>query len=87
MLPPLVFAIVYPGMFLAGLPRLRLDRSSVAGLGAIAMIAVNGWSVVEAAAAIDLPTVALLFAFMLVSAQMRLACFYAAMTPVVVRIA
>lgn len=75
-----VFAVVYLGMFLGGLPRLRLDRTGVAVLGAIAMIAVNGWSVAEAAAAIDLPTVVLLFAFMLVSAQMRLGGFYAAVT-------
>ena len=75
-----VFAIVYLGMFLGGLPQLRLDRTGVAVLGAIAMIAVNGWSVEQAAAAIDLPTVVLLFAFMLISAQMRLGGFYAAVT-------
>lgn len=75
-----VFAIVYLGMFLGGLPRLRLDRTGVAVLGAIAMIAVNGWSVSKAAGAIDLPTLVLLFAFMLVSAQMRLGGFYTAVT-------
>ncbi|TSE29069.1 putative transporter [Tepidimonas thermarum] len=76
----IVFAVVYLGMFLGGLPRLRLDRTGVAVLGAIAMIAVNGWSVAQAAAAIDLPTIVLLFAFMLVSAQMRLGGFYTAVT-------
>ena len=75
-----VFAIVYLGMFLGGLPRLKLDRTGVAVLGAIAMIAVNGWSVEEAAAAIDLPTLVLLFAFMVLSAQMRLGGFYTAVT-------
>ncbi|MGQ9724509.1 MAG: SLC13 family permease [Tepidimonas sp.] len=75
-----VFLIVYLGMFLGGLPRLRLDRTGVAVLGAIAMIAVNGWTVSEAASAIDLPTLVLLFAFMLVSAQMRLGGFYTAVT-------
>jgi len=33
-----VFAVVYLGMILGGLPRLKLDRSGVALLGAIAMI-------------------------------------------------
>jgi hypothetical protein len=37
-----VFAVVYRGMFLGGLPRLKLDRSGVALLGAIAVLAVRG---------------------------------------------
>ena len=75
-----VFGIVYLGMFLGGLPRLKLDRSGVALLGAIAVIAFTGQSVDEAARAVDLPTIVLLFAFMLLSAQMRLGGFYAAVT-------
>ena len=73
-----VFGVVYLGMFLGGLPRLKLDRSGVALLGGIAMIALMGWSVEEAARAIDLPTLVLLFAFMVLSAQMRLGGFYTA---------
>jgi Na+/H+ antiporter NhaD/arsenite permease-like protein len=75
-----IFGVVYLGMFLGGLPRLKLDRSGVALLGAIAVIAVSGMGVVEAAEAIDLPTILLLFAFMVISAQMRLGGFYAAVT-------
>ena len=72
-----VFAVVYLGMFLGGLPRLKLDRSGVALLGAIAVIALTGMGVEDAARAVDLPTLVLLFAFMVVSAQMRLGGFYA----------
>jgi Na+/H+ antiporter NhaD/arsenite permease-like protein len=75
-----VFAIVYLGMFLGGLPRLKLDRSGVALLGAIAVIGLSGLPVEDAARAIDLPTIVLLFAFMVVSAQMRLGGFYGAVT-------
>jgi Na+/H+ antiporter NhaD/arsenite permease-like protein len=75
-----VFAVVYLGMFLGGLPRLKLDRSGVALLGAIAVIALAGLTVEEAAKSIDLATIVLLFAFMVVSAQMRLGGFYAAVT-------
>ncbi len=75
-----IFGVVYLGMFLGGLPRLKLDRSGVALLGAIAVIAVSGMGVVEAAEAVDLPTILLLFAFMVISAQMRLGGFYAAVT-------
>jgi Na+/H+ antiporter NhaD/arsenite permease-like protein len=74
------FGIVYLGMFLGGLPRLKLDRSGVALLGAIAVIAFTGRSVEQAARAVDLPTVVLLFAIMVVSAQMRLGGFYTAVT-------
>ena len=75
-----VFAVVYAGMFLGGLPRLKLDRSGVALLGAIAVIAITGMTLEEAARAVDLPTIVLLFAFMVVSAQMRLGGFYTAVT-------
>lgn len=75
-----VFATVYLGMFLGGLPRLKLDRSGVALLGAIAVIALAGLPVEDAARAVDLPTIVLLFAFMVVSAQMRLGGFYTEVT-------
>lgn len=75
-----VFGVVYLGMFLGGLPRLKLDRSGVALLGAITVIAITGLTVEQAARAVDLPTIVLLFAFMVVSAQMRLGGFYTAVT-------
>ena len=75
-----IFAVVYLGMFVGGLPRLKLDRSGVALLGAIAMIAVTGMDVEDAARAVDLPTLVLLFAFMVVAAQMRLGGFYTEVT-------
>lgn len=76
----MVFGVVYLGMFLGGLPRLRLDRSGVALLGAIAVIALTGLPIEQAARAVDLPTIVLLFAFMVISAQMRLGGFYAQVT-------
>jgi hypothetical protein len=50
----------------------------VAVLGAIALIAITSLSLEEAARAVDLPTIVLLFAFMVVSAQMRLRGSYTA---------
>lgn len=73
----LVFATVYLGMFLGGLPRLKLDRAGVALLGAIAVIGLGAVSTEEAARAVDLPTIVLLFSFMVVSAQMHMGGFYA----------
>jgi len=71
-----IFLIVYLGMILGGLPFLRLDRTGVALLGAIALISIDALSLDQAVASIHLPTMALLFAFMVVSAQMRLGGFY-----------
>ena len=71
-----IFGLVYLGMILGGLPFLQLDRTGIALLGAIAVIAAEAVSVEEAARSIDLPTLLLLFAFMVVSAQMRLGGFY-----------
>src|SRR5690349_16341772 len=72
----LVFALVYLGMVLGGLPFLQLDRSGVALLGAIVLIGAEAVSVEQAAQSIDLPTILLLFSFMVISAQMRLGGFY-----------
>jgi len=71
-----IFGLVYLGMILGGLPFLKLDRTGVALLGAIAMIASEALTVDDAARSVHLPTVLLLFAFMVVSAQMQLGGFY-----------
>lgn len=75
-----VFAVVYAGMLLGGLPFLQLDRTGVALLGAIALVAVGALTPAEAAAAVHLPTLLLLFSFMVISAQMRLGGFYTRVT-------
>jgi len=72
----LVFALVYLGMALGRLPGLALDRTGVALLGAIAMVALGALDIDEAWAAIDAPTIILLFALMVLSAQFRMAGFY-----------
>jgi Na+/H+ antiporter NhaD/arsenite permease-like protein len=71
-----IFFLVYLGMVLGGLPFLQLDRTGVALLGAIAMIVCEALTVEEAARAVHLPTMLLLFAFMVLSAQMQLGGFY-----------
>ena len=71
-----IFAIVYLGMILGGLPFLQLDRTGVALLGAIAIVAIGDLTPEQAARSIHLPTILLLFSFMVISAQMRLGGFY-----------
>jgi Na+/H+ antiporter NhaD/arsenite permease-like protein len=71
-----IFALVYLGMFLGELPGLALDRTGVALLGAIAVVALGRSPIDRAWAAVDMRTIALLFAMMVISAQFRLAGFY-----------
>jgi len=71
-----IFVIVYLGMILGGLPFLQLDRTGVALLGAIALVAIGDVTPEQAAQSIHLPTLLLLFSFMVISAQMRLGGFY-----------
>ena len=75
-----VFALVYLGMILGGLPFLQLDRTGVALLGAIALVAIGALTPEQAALSIHLPTLLLLFSFMVISAQMRLGGFYTRVT-------
>lgn len=75
-----VFCLVYLGMILGGLPFYQLDRTGVALLGAMVLIATGDVSFEQAQRAIHGPTLLLLFAFMVISAQLRLGGFYAVVT-------
>ncbi len=71
-----IFGLVYLGMMLGEIPGLALDRTGVALLGAIAVVALGNVPVSRAWSAVDMPTLFLLFAMMVISAQFRLAGFY-----------
>ena len=72
----IVFLLVYLGMILGGLPFLQLDRTGIALLGAIAIVGIGALTPEQAALSIHLPTILLLFSFMVISAQIRLGGFY-----------
>ena len=76
----IVFTVVYLGMILGGLPFVQLDRTGIALLGAIILVATEDVSLEEAGRSIHAPTLILLFAFMVLSAQLRLSGFYAFIT-------
>jgi Na+/H+ antiporter NhaD/arsenite permease-like protein len=75
-----IFVVVYLGMILGGLPFVQLDRTGIALLGAIALVAFGALTPEQAALSIHLQTLLLLFSFMVISAQMRLGGFYAWIT-------
>lgn len=71
-----VFACTYVGIALGRFPRLVLDRTGIALLGAIAMLLLQGLTIPQAAAQVDYETILLLFGLMIFSAQLRVAGFY-----------
>jgi Na+/H+ antiporter NhaD/arsenite permease-like protein len=71
-----VFCLTYLGVALGAIPGLALDRTGFALLGAIAMVALSAISLPDALRSIDAPTLLLLFALMILSAQFRLGGFY-----------
>lgn len=73
-----VFAATYVGMALGRVPGLRLDRTGIALLAAVLLMASGQATVAQAGSAIDMPTLLLLFALMIVSAQFQSAGLYGA---------
>ena len=75
-----VFVVVYLGMMLGRLPGLKMDRSAIALLGAIALVASDDITEQQAISFIGSDTISLLFGLMIVSAQFTLSGFYAEVT-------
>jgi Na+/H+ antiporter NhaD/arsenite permease-like protein len=72
-----VFVLVYLGMILGRIPPLALDRTGFALFGALALVVGGRVTLSRALQTVDVPTMALLFGLMVVSAQFRLSGFYA----------
>jgi len=71
-----IFAATYLGIAAGCVPRLALDRTGIALLGSIAMVATGALAMPQALQALDAPTLLLLYALMVVSAQFRVGGFY-----------
>jgi Na+/H+ antiporter NhaD/arsenite permease-like protein len=71
-----IFILTYVGMAVGRVPGLKLNRTGIALLGAIAMIVVSGSTSTQAAECVNWPTILLLFGFFVISAQLRLSGFY-----------
>ena len=71
-----IFLLTYLVLGMGALPPLRLDRAGATLVGATLMIVCGVVSPAQAAGAIDLGTLALLFGMMIVAANLRLAGFF-----------
>src|SRR6185312_12371743 len=65
----LVFVLTYIGMAAGRLPWLQVDRTGIALLGVIALLATETVTLDQLGGSIDTPTLVLLFALMIISAQ------------------
>ncbi len=72
----IIFLATYAGVAVGGIPGLALDRTGIALLGAIAMVVAKVLTTRQAFDAIDTPTILLLYALMVISAQFKLSGFY-----------
>src|SRR6266566_7303918 len=66
----------YVGLALGRVPGFRIDRTGVAIIGAAAMVASGALPWPDAVAAVDAPTLVLLFGMMIVTAYLRLSGFF-----------
>jgi Na+/H+ antiporter NhaD/arsenite permease-like protein len=71
-----ILALTYAAIALGHVPGLKVNRTGIALLGAIAMMIFGGVTTAEAVAYINWSTVFLLFGFFVISAQLRLSGFY-----------
>jgi Na+/H+ antiporter NhaD/arsenite permease-like protein len=71
-----VFAATYVGMALGRVPGLKVDRVGIALMALVALLATEAVAVGDLHRSIDTPTILLLFALMIVSAQFQAAGFY-----------
>ena len=71
-----IFALTYLGIALGRVPGLKLNRTGIALLGAIAIMIFSGLSTTSVIGLINWPTVLLLFGFFVLSAQLRLSGFF-----------
>jgi Na+/H+ antiporter NhaD/arsenite permease-like protein len=71
-----IFALTYLGVAIGHVPGLKLNRTGVALLGAIAIMIFSGLPTATVVGFINWPTVLLLFGFFVLSSQLRLSGFF-----------
>lgn len=80
LLTSIIFGLTYLFLAIGKVPRLRIDRAGIALVGAAALLALRVLSLDEAARAVDVPTIVLLFGMMIVVAFVRISGFFGVVT-------
>jgi Na+/H+ antiporter NhaD/arsenite permease-like protein len=71
-----VFILTYLGLAAGRVPGLKIDRTGIALLGLVVLLGAGAIKVEDIGRAVDAPTILLLFALMIISAQFGAAGFY-----------
>ncbi|MBI5877606.1 MAG: anion transporter [Chloroflexi bacterium] len=80
-----VIVLTYAGVALGEFPQLRMNRATIALVGAVVLVAAGGIGAPQAFAALDGNTLVLLFAMMVLNVHLRLAGFFNWIAALVVR--
>jgi len=72
----IIFGLTYLGIAVGRVPGLKIDRTGIALLGAIAIMVFSGLPTSEILSFVNWPTILLLFGFFVISAQLRLSGFF-----------
>jgi len=72
----LVIVLTLAGVAIGRYPGVRMDRATIAVVGATVLVALGALSLEQAYRAIDLNTIVLLFAMMVINANLRIAGFF-----------
>lgn len=83
----LLILLTLVGVAVGRLPWLRMNRATIALVGAVCLILIGAISLEQAYDALDLNTLVLLFAMMVINANLRLAGFFQLVTARVVHLA
>jgi len=83
----LLVIVILTGIAIGRFPGLRMNRATIALVGATALIAIGAINLPQAYAALDMNTLVLLFAMMILNANLRLAGFFQLITAQVIRLA
>lgn len=77
----------YAGVAIGRVPGLRMNRATIALVGAAALVAIGAINEKQAFAALDMGTILLLAAMMVINANLRMAGFFSLVTDRVLRLA
>lgn len=80
-----IFALTYLGIAAGRVPGLKLDRTGIVLLGAIAVMVFGGMPTVAIISLVNWPTMLLLFGFFVLSAQLRLSGLFDALAGAITR--
>jgi len=72
----IILVLTYLGIAVGHVPGLKLDRTGIVLLGAIAAVTFGGVTIADSIIYINWPTILILFGFLVISAQLRLSGFY-----------